>query len=102
VYADPYAQLYSDSYRDLATLIGLTNDPYARLVVRPIDRPDLRINFHGALYQNAASTLKTGVLLYAIFRHPQIALSGSQAGTALAAYKMVVGSHNRATGTVRA
>jgi len=102
VYADPYAQIYSDSYRDLATLIGLTNDPYARLVVRPIDRPDLEINFHGELYQNAASTLKTGVLLYAIFRDPQIALSGWQEGTSLAAYKMIVGSHNSATGTVLA
>lgn len=102
IYADPYAQLYSDSYRDLATLVGLTNDPYARLVVRPIDRPDLEINFHGELYQNAASTLKTGVLLYAIFRDPQVALSGWQDGTPLAAYKMIVGSHNSATGAVLA
>lgn len=93
-------QLYADRYRQLEQLIAVRHDPYLRLVVRPIGSPDLEINFGGNLYQNAASTFKAPVLLYAIFRDPRIALTGWEEGVARDAYRMVVGSHNSATGSV--
>lgn len=100
VNTDPLDQVYSEYFRQLASLVGLTNDPYAKLVVRPLDRPDLEVNFEGDQYQNAASTLKAAVLVYAIFRDPGVGLNGWQTGTSLDAYKMIVGSHNTATGEV--
>lgn len=100
VFTDPYDQLYNEHYRQIATLVGLTNDPYVRIVVRPIERPDLEVNFGGNKVQNAASTMKAPVLLYAIFRDPQIAMTGWQGGTAESAYRMIVGSANSATATV--
>lgn len=100
IYTDPYDQLYNEHYRQIATLVGLTNDPYVRIVVRPIERPDLEVNFGGNRVQNAASTMKAPVLLYAIFRDPQVALTGWQGGTAESAYRMIVGSANFATATV--
>lgn len=93
-------QLYTDRYRQFERLIAVRHDPYLRLVVRPIGSPDLEINFGGDLYQNAASTFKAPILLYAIFRDPRIALTGWEDGIAKDAYRMIVGSHNTATGSV--
>jgi hypothetical protein len=104
IYTDPLDRLYDDHYRRIERLIGLRNDPYLRLVVRPLDhpsgRPDLVLDFDGDKLQNAASTLKAGVLIYAIFRDPRIALTGWESGPARDAYKMIVGSNNTATGAV--
>lgn len=102
VVSDPLDRVYYDAYGELSTLVGMSGDPYLRLVVRPIERPDLEINFGGELYQNTASTIKAPILLYAIFRDPSLALGGWQDGTANDAYKMIVGSHNSATGAVLA
>jgi hypothetical protein len=104
IYTDPLDKLYDDHFRRIERLIGLRNDPYLRLVVRPLDhpsgRPDLILDFDGDKIQNAASTLKAGVLIYAIFRDPRIALTGWESGDARDAYKMIVGSNNTATGAV--
>lgn len=104
IYTDPLDRLYDDYFRRIERLIGLRNDPYLRLVVRPLgqpgNRPGLVLDFDGDKLQNAASTLKAAVLVYAIFRDPRIALTGWESGDAREAYKMIVGSNNTATGAV--
>lgn len=100
LYASTYDMLYSEAYRELESLIELRNDRYLSLVVQPVGRPSLAINFGGSRIQNGASTLKAPVLLYVIFRDPSIALTGWQDGVPRDAYRMIVGSHNSATGRV--
>ncbi len=91
-----------EAFRDrVAEIIRTSTDRHLRLVVRPLDAPQFEINFGGDDVQRSASTIKALILIYALFKDPDLDLSGwSTDRPAADAYRMIVSSHNGATARV--
>ena len=72
------------------------------LVVQPYTFPGLEININGGRLHDAASAIKACILLYAVFKNPDLAIEGFQSDLGHQVYRMIVHSNNTATSLVLA
>lgn len=96
--------IYQDA---LQSSVNVLREYYTRLVVHPVDYPELEINIGGEIITNSASTFKAIAVVFAIFKDPEIAEHNwggrDSCGGAHAycyAYNAIVFSDNPATASL--